>query len=382
MKLTRNTVRCLALVLSALFSHSGWATWSIIITDSATDEVAIASATCVTGIDLKREASTVVVGKGAGAAQNFVDGSGQNRQLIFAELQAGTAPADILDALAQQDAQHQTRQYGIADTQARAVGFSGTASGGFADDITGQSGTLSYAIQGNVLTGEPVLTAAEAAILSPGGDLPAKLMRAMLASRNQGGDGRCSCSPFNPEGCGSPPADFDKSADVGYMVVARLGDQDGNCNANAGCASGDYYMDLNVAFASSNDPDPVFTLRNQFSAWRAGLVERPDHHRSRAILLDLTLPPDGNSSTTMILVARDFRGTRITEGGANVSVSVNAQSTATATVGAVVDNGNGIYLVPVTADNSAGQVLFDVTIDDGVRPVQLSPRPTLTLESF
>lgn len=44
------------------------ATWSVAITDSTTGEIAIGSATCVTGIDLKQLASVVVVDKGAGAA--------------------------------------------------------------------------------------------------------------------------------------------------------------------------------------------------------------------------------------------------------------------------------------------------------------------------
>jgi hypothetical protein len=355
------------------------ATWSIAVTDSATGEIAIGSATCVTGIDLKQLASVVVVEKGAGAAQSFVDASGQNRLLIFQELGAGTDPVEILDLLEQQDGSHQTRQYGIADTQGRAVGFTGSVAGAFADHLTGQSGTLTYAIQGNVLAGEAVLTEAENALLNQGRDLPTRLMRAMLAAQAQGGDGRCSCSPADPDGCGTPPPGFTKSADVGYMVVTRLGDVDGVCNTSDGCASGDYYMDLNVAFQGSNDPDAVFQLRAAWQQWRRGLVGIPDHHRSRVRLLDTTLPADGVSSTVARIFLRDLLGTQIMQGGASVGVTVNGASTADATIGPVIDFGNGVYQFGITAGSSAGDVLLDVVVDDGSGPVQLAPRPLLQL---
>ena len=67
-------------------------------------------------------------------------------------------------------------------------------------------GDIVYAVQGNVLTGPAVITAAEQAIRTTPGDLAEKLMAAMEASRFFGGDGRCSCNGNSPTQCGAPPA--------------------------------------------------------------------------------------------------------------------------------------------------------------------------------
>jgi hypothetical protein len=366
------------LVAGCLAAAPSFATWSIVITDSATGEIAIGSATCVTGIDLKREAGVVVVGRGAGAAQSFVDGTGRNRGVLFDELQAGTDPLEILDILEAQDTGHQTRQYGIADTQGRAAAFSGTDNGDFAGDLTGTSGSLAYAVQGNVITGQAVLDAAEQALLQPG-DLPTRLMRSMLAAREKGGDGRCSCSPGNPDGCGSPPPDFDKTADVGYMLVTRLGDADGSCNGSQGCANGDYYMDLNVAFQGRGDPDPVFTLLQDFVAFRQSQQGRPDHYRSLSIPTAETLPADGVSTAQLVIVARDLRGARVPVGGALVDVSVDPGSEAQVAIAPPIDLDNGIYIVPLRAGEVAGTVRLQVTIDDGDGVVQLAPPTEIAL---
>jgi len=85
------------------------ATWSIIIVDTRTGEVAIGSATCVPGWDLRSLTAVLVIGKGGACAQSYVDFSGRNRLLIFNGFKNGTNPKDILAALAKADPNHQTR---------------------------------------------------------------------------------------------------------------------------------------------------------------------------------------------------------------------------------------------------------------------------------
>ena len=371
----------LLLGFALLLPQAASATWSIAISDSETGELAIGSATCVTGIDLKRLASVVVVGKGAGAAQSSVDVTGQNRMLIFQELMNGTSPEEILIKLAIQDPGHQTRQYGIVDTQERSVGFTGSFAGGYAGHLTGRMGTLTYAVQGNLLTGASVLTEAEAALRDEDGDLPARLMAAMLAAREQGGDGRCSCSPSNPQGCGAPPPSFQKAAHVGYMVAARRGDQDGTCNAATGCANGSYFMDLNVAFQGVNDEDAVLQLEQQFTDWRQTQVGRPDHNRSQMLLLDEGMPANGVHRARGFVIARDWLGVQIRQPGATVTVDVNPSSTADVSLGPVLDRGEGLYLVRITSGVTTGKVILDVTIDYGSGPVLLSPSPVIEMLS-
>lgn len=208
------------------------ATWSILIADLRTGEVAAASATCLTSIDLRHETPVLITGVGGATAQSFVDQTGRNRRLIRDLLLAGVDPQQILVELESFDASHQTRQYGIIDVVGGAATFSGAQNGQWAGGQTGRVGDLVYAVQGNVLAGAPVVQAAVDAIRMTPGDVPEKLMAGMEAAFLFGGDGRCSCETGGPEDCGSPPndGDFEKSAHVAYMLIARAGDTDG-CNA-------------------------------------------------------------------------------------------------------------------------------------------------------
>lgn len=353
------------------------ATWSIILIDTRTGEIAVASATCLTNFDLAVWVPVIVVGRGAGCAQSFVDPTGATRLYIRDQLALGTNPTQIIAGLAGFDTGHQSRQYGIVDVTGRAVGFTGTGAGGFASDRVGRIGDIAYAIQGNVLTGGPVLAAAELALYSTPGDLGEKLMAAMEAARLFGGDGRCSCSEAAPTSCGSPPPTFTKSADVGFMILARPGDVDGSCNPTVGCASGSYYMRLNVPNRARVDPDPVFLLRAQFDQWRLQQRGRPDHFKSTFTFSSPNLPINGQATVTGRITLRDREGNRITTGGAVVQVTLAASNTTNATIGAVRDNGDGTYDVPVIAGTAGNRLVLDVRVNDGSGPRLLAPNPVL-----
>ncbi|MGE3174915.1 MAG: DUF1028 domain-containing protein [Planctomycetota bacterium] len=367
------------MVLAVLLAAPLPATWSIILVDTRTGEVAIASATCLTGFDLQLNASIVLVGRGAAAAQSFVDTTGANRVLIFTQLQAGTDPAQILAQLAIADTAHQSRQYGIVDTQGRAIGFTGTGAGQWAGHVTGQVGTIAYAVQGNVLTGPAVVTAAEQALRTTPGDLAEKLMAAMEVARQFGGDGRCSCNPTQPTICGAPPPSFAKSAHIGYMVVARPGDVDGVCSGVTGCANGSYYLNFNVANQQAGSPEPVDQLRAQFLNWRLQHVLRPDHYLSRVEVDPPALLDDGLTTGQLHLELRDWRDVRLPFGGAQVQVSV--ESGPPLAIGAVQDHGDGTYTVPLGPSVAPGEVRLRVVVDDGIAPVQLGPSPVVQVTS-
>ena len=211
----------------ALCAGSTCATWSIIIVNTRTKEVGVASATCLTNFDLRNNTPVLLSGIGAATAQSFVDSTGLNRVLIRDRLIQGASPQSMLAELGSGfDPGHQTRQYGIVDTTGRAATFSGTGAGAWAGGQTGQVGEWVYAVQGNVLTGEPVVTMAVEALLNTSGDMPAKLMAAMEAARLMGGDGRCSCNEGAPTTCGAPPPTFAKSSHIAYLMISRLGDLD------------------------------------------------------------------------------------------------------------------------------------------------------------
>ncbi|MGD9690347.1 MAG: FG-GAP-like repeat-containing protein [Phycisphaerales bacterium] len=208
------------------------ATWSILVADTRTGEIVLATATCLTGQDMLGLTPVMLTGVGACTAQSFVETSGQNRSLVRNLLLADTPPQSIISSLATFDAQHQNRQYGIIDTRGRAATFSGRNNGPFAGGLTGQIGTLVYAVQGNVITGPCVNDVAVLALTTAPGSLGDKVIAAMEAVRAVGGDGRCSCNSDQPDICGCPPPGSPgiKSAHVGVMIIARAGDED-RCNA-------------------------------------------------------------------------------------------------------------------------------------------------------
>lgn len=220
----------LSLGALSLAAGQAQATWSILIADTRTGEVAVASATCVTGIDLRAETPVLLTGVGGVTAQSFVDVTGQNRTFARDGLLAGQTPQDILDGLSAFDGSHETRQYGIVDIRGGTATFSGLNASEWKGGVTGQIGDLVYAVQGNILTGPNVVDDAVAAIINTPGDIPEKLMAAMEAAEDAGGDGRCSCTSGGPESCGSPPPEPFISANVGYMLIARAGDTD-RCQA-------------------------------------------------------------------------------------------------------------------------------------------------------
>ncbi len=224
----RTTLAALSTATMLTAAGTAHATWSILLVDTRTGEIALGSATCLTSFDLRANTPVIITGVGAATAQSFVDSSGRNRVRIRDGLARGLTPAEILADLSTFDTGHQTRQYGIVDTTGLAATFSGTSASEWKGGLTGEFDGIVYAVQGNILTGPAVVDDAVAAIIATPGDLAAKLMAGMEAAQAVGGDGRCSCTPL-PVPCGMPPAGFLKSADIGYMMIARTGDTDA-CN--------------------------------------------------------------------------------------------------------------------------------------------------------
>ncbi|MEO1009162.1 MAG: DUF1028 domain-containing protein [Planctomycetota bacterium] len=217
-----------AIAACAGLASTADATWSILLVDTRTGEIALGSATCLTSFDLRAGTPVVITGVGAATAQSSVDSTGRNRSRIRDGLALGLDPQVIFGDLAGFDPSHQSRQYGLVDVQGRAGTFTGGSAGAWAGGEIGEIDGIVYAVQGNLLTGPAVVDDAIAAILGTPGDLAEKLMAGMEAAQAIGGDARCSCPP-RPIPCGTPPPGFLKSADIGFMIIARAGDTDA-CN--------------------------------------------------------------------------------------------------------------------------------------------------------
>lgn len=363
----------LALLALAGLTVPAQATWSIVVLNTKTREVCVAGATCLAGMDLIRILPVVVVGEGGASAQSVSDDTGQNRLVIWNGILAGEEPARILDFLSKSDSIHKARQYGIVSMSGLPATHTGDNAGKANPDVSGIVGDWVYAIQGNVLAGDEVVFAARDALLSTDGDMITRVMAGMEAARAFGGDGRCSCSLSNPDGCGSPPPGTWKSAHCAFVVLARMGDVDGVCDKGPGCANGDYYLSRQVK-GIEPDPDPVLVLADKVASWRLKQAGRPDHLKSEVSPDREILPADGKTTAEVRVTLRDIEGVQLSTGGATLTAEWVGDGSPTALPGAVVDHGDGTYTLPLQATAVAGRGAWHIWVDFGaVRPRLLWP---------
>lgn len=357
------------------------ATWSIVVVDTKTGEVCIASATCIAGFNLKARAAVVRVGQGVAACQSSVDSTGQNRVYIWNAMQAATTPAQMLVDLQAQDAAHQTRQYGIVTMSDVPATFTGSQAALAASGVTGVVGDLRYAIQGNILTCDAVVNDAELALLNSPGDLSQRVMAAMEAARARGGDGRCSCSSTAPMACGCAPSQFHYSAYTAYICIARMGDIDGVCGTpgSNGCANGVYYCDVR-AISLPGGPEPIEFLARKYDAWRNDLRGVADHLRTRVEPSAQRLVADGLSSITVDIQLVDVDGALVTSNPATLSiVSVGDNA---ASVGGVTDHGGGHLSFPIIASTTPGTLSLAITVQHGAKSVRLWPNVVVPVDTL
>ena len=261
-----------AVVCLVCFQSTASATWSVIALDRKTGIIVVASATCVAqrsfasfpAKDLRDVQAIVVPGKAVAAAQARVDNTRANQRLVFAELQKGTAPEQILELL-KQDAAIAGRQFGIVDMQGRMAGFSGSSNGKVSLDRQGQvKGTeIYYSIQGNILASEAVILDAVQAFTDASGELTDRVMAAMEAADAKGGDRRCSCEqgPKIDAPCTA------KTAHVAYLLSADPADRNGESYND-----GQYQLYLSVTdqdIKPDENANPVKTLRLRYDRWKS-----------------------------------------------------------------------------------------------------------------
>jgi hypothetical protein len=360
---------CLTLVLPLP------ATWSIVVVDMATGEVAVGTATCLTNFDIQKGVPVIVPGIGAGASQSLLDSGGLNRKIIQRGLIVGLTPDQILQQLSLING-FQARQFGIVNLVDPPVTFTGNNASAAKGGVAGVVGDLRYAIQGNILTGSAVWLEAEKALLQTPGDLSQRLMAAMEAARAMGGDGRCSCSPSAPTSCGAPPVNgFLKSAHCAFVGVARIGDTLGACNSTAGCADGDYFLELNFV-GNSGDPDPVLVVQGLYDAWRLGQAGVPDQVHSTVAASAQSLPADGQAELRVDVALADIDGVPLGVGGAAITLELVSPGAPVSAPQGVVDHGDGTYEVEILAGLAPGTDVWRLRADG----VALQPDVTVRVD--
>src|SRR5919109_213629 len=121
---------------------------------------------------------------GAVATQSFANTSFGPRGLAL--MGTGFSAQETLDRLLEDDPDKELRQVGLVDAKGGSATFSGSGCFAWAGGVAKKG----YAIQGNILAGQKVVTVMEKAFLRTKGDLPTRLHAALLAGDRAGGDKR------------------------------------------------------------------------------------------------------------------------------------------------------------------------------------------------
>jgi uncharacterized Ntn-hydrolase superfamily protein len=123
-------------------------------------------------------------GVGAVATQSFSNSDFGTKGLELLEL--GATPQEVLTIVSRGDDDLENRQVGIVDAKGRSATFTGKKCFDWAGGRTGPD----YAIQGNILVSEATVAAMEKAFLATKGPLADRLLAAIRAGAEAGGDRR------------------------------------------------------------------------------------------------------------------------------------------------------------------------------------------------
>jgi uncharacterized Ntn-hydrolase superfamily protein len=154
-------------------------------------------------------------------------------------LAEGRSAQETLDALTAADEGRDQRQAGVVDATGRSATFTGSGCHDWAGGRTGDG----YAVQGNILTGPDVVEAMEKAWLGSEGRLADRLLTALAAGDQAGGDRRGRQS-------------------AALLVVRRSGGYGGT-------------SDVEVDLRADDHPDPVPELRRLLDLHRL-YFDRPE----------------------------------------------------------------------------------------------------------
>jgi hypothetical protein len=185
-------------------------------------------------------------------------------------------------------------------------------------------------------------------------------------------------------------ADLDLDSDLDFaapifnsgiaMTVRNFGG--GVFNSGSGCASGDYWLNLNVANVPTGAPDPVPILRAQLDARRADFLGQTDAIRSSVELDPSAVRADGVNTAQLTITLRDWQNQDIpTSPNRVVEVMAAPDADLGTTVGPVTPGPGDTYTTTITTGNQTGTARFVVRVLDSpaARPVVLMPEAELRL---
>ena len=229
------------LVVALLLAPShALATWSITAVDPKTREVGIAGASCT---DYVFGVAGVAPGRGVIVAQAM--SNMEAKRLGVNMLSDGSSPQNIIAAITKPtfDLNFSLQQYGVV-----ALGFEdkpATYTGTDADGWKGAVQGYGVSVQGNTLTEARVvndaLAAFEAASRNNKQSLADRLLLALEAGANAGGDNRCG----------------KQKARSAFIIVAQPTD-----DVKAP------YLRINIPGQEEGGANPILLLRKKYDQWR------------------------------------------------------------------------------------------------------------------
>jgi uncharacterized Ntn-hydrolase superfamily protein len=175
-------------------------TFSVIARDAATGDLGIAVASCILAVG--RAVPTARPGVGVVAVQaRSRRGLGGS---LLAGLAEGAAPQDLVRRAAHA-AEDVDRQIAVLDTSGRVAADTGRGSLPVSGHLLGDG----FSVQGNMLAAEDVLPATATAFTAATGQLPDRLLTALAAGQDAGGDLRGRQSAALLVVSGSPATEDD-----------------------------------------------------------------------------------------------------------------------------------------------------------------------------
>lgn len=158
------------------------ATFSICALDPATGEVG-----CSVQSRYFAVGSVVPWAKaGVGAVATQAAGVAAYGPRVLGLLEQGLGPGQAIASVLADDDGRETRQLGAVASDGRSAAHTGRECLAWAGHRTGEG----YAVQGNILAGEAVVTEMERAFLETGGSLAERLVSVLEAGQGAGGDSR------------------------------------------------------------------------------------------------------------------------------------------------------------------------------------------------
>lgn len=204
-------------------------------------------------------------GVGAVATQSFSNSDFGTKGLRLLEL--GASPQEVLTIIGRDDKDLQDRQVGIVDAAGRSATFTGKKCFDWAGGRTGEN----YAIQGNILVSEATVAAMEKAFSTTRGPLAERLLAAIKAGAEAGGDrrGRQSAALLVVR----PGASYDGKTDA-YVDISVY-------DARDPIAEIFRLYELQKIHFERSDPRDVVPIAGEDAKYLQHLLSRKGFHKGR-----------------------------------------------------------------------------------------------------